>query len=226
MPICINYYGQPRELERTKRIYDEFLASSSHDVYICYTTWDTESIQEFRKLFPNSYIRQIPVPDTEALYSETINRFSIDPSNRSRKSMAHYILGLYIKKHSYYMIEQLSSDIGATFDIVVSLRTDVYLYDCIIKDQYDDMLKTFKTNTVFVANAPKFNIYGEFGLPDVFYISDMPTMKKILFQLDILEECVVPRKRFFHPETSFHVSLVRMGLSIIELPLRAFPQSM
>jgi hypothetical protein len=225
MPICINYYGQPRELERTKRMYDEFLASSSHDVYICYTTWDTESINEFRELFPNAYIRQIPLPDTEALYSEPIHRFSIDPTNSSRKSMAHYILGLYIKKHSYYTIEQLSRDIGATFDSVVSLRTDVYLYDCIIKDMYD-MLTTFKTNTVFVANEPKFNIYGEFGLPDVFYISDMPTMTKILFQLDILEECIVPEKNFFHPETSFHISLVRMGLSIIELPLRAFPQSM
>lgn len=223
MPICINYYGQPRELERTKRVYDEFLESSSHDVYICYTTWDTESIKEFRELFPKAYIRQIPLPDTEALYSDIIKRHSIDPSNRSRKSMAHYILGLHIKKHSYYTIEQLSQDIGATFDLVVSLRTDVYLYDFIIKDTYDT---TVKTNTAYVANAPKFNIYGEFGLPDVFYLSDMPTMQKILFQLDIIDECVVPGKKFFHPETSFHVSLVRMKLDIIQLPLRAFPQRM
>jgi hypothetical protein len=226
MPICINYYGQPRELERTKRVYDQFLESSSHDIYICYTTWDTESIKEFRELFPNAYIRQIPVPDTEALYSDIIQRYSIDPTNSHRKSTEHYILGLHIKKHSYYTIEQLSHDIGTTFDIVVSLRTDVYLYDFIIKDKYDDLLTRVKTNTTFVANEPKFNIYGEFGLPDIIYLSDMPTMQKILFQLDIIRECVVPGKQFFHPETSFHVSLVRMKLDIIQLPLRAFPQRM
>ena len=56
------------------------------------------------------------------------------------------------------------------------------------------------------------------------FISNRDTSKKILEQLDILDNCNIANTNFFHPETSFYNAIVFLKIIINELNFGAFPQ--
>ena len=220
--VCINYFGQCRDISVTERMYNNFLKTNDQSIKytILYTTWKDEDTTAFERLFPTAYIKKYDYPDLNN-YKNIIDNSSMDPTN-PLKSIKHYLLGLYIKKMSYYTIEEYSH---INFDCIVSLRTYIYIYDSHLSSVYNIIEK----QTAYVANGPKFDIYlnnGQPALPDVLFISDKDTMKYILHQIDIIEHCKVKNSNFFHPESSFYSSLAFFKLKIVCCNFRAFPQEL
>ena len=175
---------------------------------------------EFKKIFPNSYINFIEKPDLKN-YEYIINNYTLDITN-SYKTIEHYVLGLYIKKMSYTTIINFENNNNINFDFIITLRTDMHLNNH-LSNFYDTINKNLN-NTVYVANSPKFSIYEQESLPVVMFISDKDTSKKILEQLDILINCNIKNTNFFHPESSFYNAIAFSKININELNLFAFPQ--
>jgi hypothetical protein len=219
MKICLNYYGQPRNLDITKYSFDNFIKNDNIEYHILYTTWDNEDITHFKQLFSTCFINQIEKPDLND-YTKIIDNYTVDPTN-PHKTIQHYLLGLYIKKMSYTTIEKYNHD----FDFIISLRTDIYLHDFHLSTYYNTILNNLN-NTVFLPHEPKFPVYNENASPDTLYISNKSVMQQILCQIDILENCSVSNTNLFHPETSFYKSLVFYNLNIQLLNFRAFPQKL
>lgn len=220
--VCINYFGQCRDIGVTEKIYNNFLKTSDPNIEytILYSTWKDEDTTDFEKVFPTAYIKKYDFPDLK-IYKSIVDNYSMDPTN-PYKPLEHYLLGLYIKKMSYYTIEEFNH---ISFDCIVSLRTYIYIYDSHISSIYNNIEK----HTVYVANAPRFEVYSNIGqraLPDVIFASDQNTMKQILHQIDIIEQCKVKNSNFFHPESSFFNSLDFFQLKIVCCNFRAFPQEL
>jgi hypothetical protein len=224
MNICLNYYGQVRNNNITTEIYEKYINDKNNNIYILYTTWDIEDITLFKNYFKDSYIRQINIPKLDE-YSEIINNYKMDPTNPN-KSIDHYLLGLYIKKESYDTIHSFEEEKSIKFDIIISIRTSIYINNK-VSDYYTTILDNSndENDTIFVANRPCFKNYDDESLPDVFYITkNKVVMKNVLSQIDILKDCLVTNTNFFHPETSFYKSLNHFNLNIVKLDLYAFPQ--
>jgi hypothetical protein len=218
--ICINYYGQVRNVNITRNTYNKFI-KDNNEYHIIFTTWNNENTKDFELLFPSSYIKKIETPKMDD-YSVYVNNIVVDKTN-NHKNIEHIIYGLYIKKMSYDTIDEYENINNINFDFIISLRTDVYLnrnlnvfYGCI-----DNFLNN---NVVFVAAEPKFQAYNEPALPDVLCISNKVVMKKMLSQLDSLDKCLLANSNQFHPETSFLKYINFLDLKYYELQLRAFPQ--
>ena len=221
MNICINYYGQIRDNNITREVYQNYLNDTNNNIYVLYTTWDDEDINVFKECFNDSYIRQINNPSLDK-YTEIMNKYIMDPTNPN-KSVKHYLLGLYIKKESYNTINTFEEEQNIKFDIIISMRTAIYINNH-ISEYYNTILNNDE-HTVFVANSPCFDVYRQPALPDVFYITkNKSVMKNVLSQIDILDNCSVTNTNYFHPETSFYKSLVYFNLNIVKLNLFAFPQ--
>lgn len=220
--ICLNYFGQCRNIDITEKIYNEFIKTNDPNIEytILYTTWKDEDTTAFANLFPNAYIKKYDYPDLND-YKNIINNYSMDPTNiANEKTLTHYLLGLYIKKMSYNTMKEFGHN---NFDCVVSLRTYIYIYDSHLSSIYNIIQK----DTVYVANSPKFDIYSQYGqpaLPDVIFISDENTMKYLLHQIDIIENCSVKNTNAFHPESSFYNSIAFYNFKIVCCNFRAFPQ--
>jgi hypothetical protein len=224
MNICINYYGQIRNNNITTEIYKNYIDDKNNNIYVLYTTWVDEDVSLFKDYFKDSYIRQVDIPNLDD-YSDIINKYKMDPTNPN-KSITHYLMGLFIKKESYNTIDNFEEEKNIKFDIIISLRTSIYInnkiseyYDIILNNDYS------KNNTVFVANEPCFDVYKDPSLPDVFYITKSKSvMKNVLSQIDILENCLINNTNYFHPETSFSKSLLYFNLNIVKLNLFSFPE--
>lgn len=67
MNICVNYWGQPRLMDVIKNVYDTQIKDDSNNFHICYSTWKTEDVSTFKRIFPNSYIKQYDMPNLEKL---------------------------------------------------------------------------------------------------------------------------------------------------------------
>ena len=221
--ICLNYYGQPRDTEITKNTFNTFINTNNINYYIVYTTWKDEKIDEFQQLFPNSYINLVDKPDMQN-YDNLINNYRLDNSSiLNRKSLEHYIMGLYIRKMSYTSIIAFEEKNNINFDFIVSLRPDIYLDNHLCN--FYDIIRTNLDNVVYVANNPTFAIYyNQPALPEGMFISNKINSKKILEQLDILDKCVVNNTNFFHPESSFYNAITFLQINIYNLNLSAFPQ--
>jgi len=220
MHICLNYFGQPRNIENTIIEFNQYIHSNDNNINysILYTTWDTENVDEFKKHFKNSYINLIEKPDLSK-YDYLINNYTLDYSN-SYKNIEHYVLGLYIKKMSYTTIINFEKSQNINFDFIITLRTDTCLNNH-LSNFYSDVIKNLN-NTVYVANHPKFSIHNQPSLPNTFFIADKRTTKKILEELDISQYCNIKNTNFFHPESSFYNVMVYSNIDINELDLYAF----
>lgn len=221
MHICLNYYGQPRNIELMKNTFEHHIKNSDITYHLLYTTWDTEPVDEIVKHFQNVFILQYPHPDNN-IFTDLINRFSMDPGNW-HKTVLHYLLGLYIKSMSIKTIEEYEKNTNIKFDFIVSLRSDIYInrnfsifYDLIAQNMNDKM--------VYVACDPKFDVYSQPALPDVMFMANKYVTYKMLDQLAIVEHCAVKNKNWFHPESSFFNAIEYLGFVINELPFKAFPQ--
>ena len=225
MNICLNYYGQVRNNSITTETYKKYIDDKKNNIYVLYTTWDTENVTQFKDYFTNSYIRQINVPNLYDEYSDIINKCKMDPTN-PHKSITHYLFGLYIKKESYNTINTFEEEKNIKFDVIISMRTSVYINNN-ISNYYNAILNNVNDEhcTVFVANEPCFDVYNQGALPDVFYITrNKSVMKNVLSEIDILDHCLITNTNFFHPEASFYKSLAHFKLNIVKLKLFAFPQ--
>ena len=226
MNICLNYYGLPRNSEITKFTFNKHIHTNDNNInyYVLYTTWENENVDEFKKIFPNSYINFIEKPDIQK-YNYIINNYNLDPGN-PHKTIDHYVLGMYIKKMSYTTITNFEKNNNINFDFIITIRPDIYLNNH-LSNFYDFINTNLKNkdlnNTVYVANTPKFDVYGQPALPDVMFISDKDTSKKILEQLDILVNCTLKDTNIFHPESSFYNAITFLKINIHELNLFAFP---
>lgn len=221
MNICLNYYGQPRNIELMKHTFDQHIQNSNITYHILYTTWDTEPIEEIKQKFPNSFISQYPHPNND-MFTHLIDRFIMDPGNQ-HKSLLHYLLGLYIKSMTIKTIEEYEKNTNIKFDFIISIRSDIYMNHN-ISDFYDFILDNINNNMIFVACDPKFDSYSQYALPDVMFISDKSVCEKMLNQLYIIEHCAVKNTNWFHPESSFFNTIEYFQLDIKELPFKAFPE--
>jgi hypothetical protein len=123
---------------------------------------------------------------------------------------------------SYTTIINFEKNNNINFDFIITLRPDIYLNNHL--SNFYSIINKNLNNTVYVANSPKFSIYNQPSLPDVIFISDKDTSKKILEQLDILLNCNIKDTYFFHPESSFYNAITFLKININELNLGAFPQ--
>lgn len=226
--VCLNYYGQLRDINRLKEMYYKYIHIIENDLnnqnvkyHVIYTTWNTEDVSGFKEFFPNSYIEQIDQPNMEN-YNYLIDKYKIDVTN-SHKSMDHYVKGMYVKQMTCTTIKNLENINNINFDFIVTLRTDIYI-NKYLPSYYDIIINDLEDDTVYVPNEPKFAIYQTPALPDVITISNKKVTEKVLNQLSILEHCTVNGSNFFHPETSFYNCLKYFDLNIVELDFKAFPQ--
>lgn len=223
MRVCINYFGQIRDMNITIETFNNFIKESVHETHILYSTWDDENIELFKNYFHESYIKTYQKPDlSEPYYNNIIQNYTMDYSNPN-KTIEHYLLGLYIKSKSKNTIEHYEKEKNIKFDIIVSLRTSVYLFDKHISCFYNDIYES-GSDYIYTAYDPCYNIHNEIALPDVIFIGKEYSNKKALDQVSILEKCKLYNQNVFHPETSFAKSLQMMGLVIKKLNFRAFPQ--
>ena len=219
--ICINYFGQIRNIDVLKKTYSEFIYNHNYNYHILLTTWEDEKmIDKFKQIFPNSYVRKVILPDIN-IFQDIIKKYTIDPTN-SHKSIEHYLLGLYIKNETKNTILEYLDQININFDIVVTLRTYIYIFDNNISQFFEHINN--EENKIYIACDPKFNIYNQNAKPDVIFLSNQDVTLKAVNHFDCLEKTVVNNTNYFHPETSFGKNIIEKKIDIVELPFRAFPQ--
>jgi|688.fasta_scaffold60659_2 hypothetical protein len=222
MKICINYFGQPRKLEVMDATFNTFLNDDENEIHILWTTWKSENIEEFLRIFPNSYINQIDEPDMNE-YKNILYNYTLDHTN-SRKNIIHYIKGLYVKYKASETIANYEQYNKLKFDIVITTRTETYI-NCAGKlNKYYQQIINNDSNSVYVASHPTFDIYNNGSYPDVMLISSSDTMKKALTQINVIDKCNVNGTNWFHPETASYKSLIILGINIIQLDFSAFSQ--
>lgn len=223
MKIGISYWGQLRDMSITSHTFNNFIKDPNNELHILYTTWDNENVTEFKKFFPKCYIKTFKSPDLNP-FSTIINNYTLDDSNK-HKSITHYVLGLFIKSKSKETIEIFEQTYNIKLDLIVSLRTDTYLYDNHLSTFYNDIYKN-KENVVYTATEPKWAIYNQQALPDVIMLGKTSVIKRALLQIYILDKCSLHNTKIFHPETSFHKCLDKMNFTILPVNFRAFPKKL
>jgi len=226
MNICLNYYGELRNLELTKYTYLNYIKSDNAKYHIIYTTWEDTNIDKFIEFFPDAYINKIAYPDIHH-YKDLLNNYTMDITNPN-KTLSHYILGMYVKQSTRYTIDNYIEQNNVTFDLVITLRTYLYFNRSFVS-YYGLVLPTLSNNNVYVPEKPKFDVYktshNQDALPDGLTISNTHVAKIVVSQLDILNNCVVNNTNYFHPESSFYNMLFYNQLEIKILPnLFSFPQ--
>jgi len=223
MKICLNYYGQLRNINILKETFLKHLYSTEYTYDIVYTTWKNEDTQAFESFFPEAFVNKIDEPNMED-YTNILNNYEIDIGN-SRKTLEHYLKGLYVKQKSYNTVIKFEKENDILFDIIITIRTDAYLNKNLSQFyNYIFDISIQNSNVVFTGCEPCFAVYNQKALPDTMVISINNTLKRTLYQLSILENCVVINTNFFHPESSFYNALIYQNLDIIELPFGAFPE--
>jgi hypothetical protein len=216
MNICINIYGQQRDLNRTLKVVEQ-IKDNINNFIILYTGWEHETLK-FNEYFPDAYIRRITKNDD--LIKEYINKYSfiqIDCTN-IHKSIEHIITGFYIKNESFKTIEDyLKINNNKKFDIIITIRTDTIIFDN--KKVDFEFIKNNTLDKVYVCKEHNFDIYNQGACNDVFVLSNHNNMIKILDQLNYLDKVLLNDNVTFHPETSFYKYLTYCNFDICRLDL-------
>ena len=215
--ICVNYYGQPRNIDNCTNIFNNFIFDYNCKFTILYTTWNTENIEQFKDKFENAYIRCIDKPE-EKKFKDLINKYKVDQTN-SHKTLYHCLLGLYIKYESGNTIKEYIKN-TYNFDIIITLRTDTKLS----KNPYFNFYNNIIDNSVYIPNEPKYDVYKNGACPDTSFMSNQNVMLKILNQVNDFQHCIL-KNTIYHPESSFYNYLIYLKLNLIYLPIYSFPCS-
>jgi hypothetical protein len=216
MNICINIYGQQRNLNNTINTINQII-NEDHKFTILYTGWNNEETQ-FEKIFPTSYVRRID-KDNNIInkYLQKYSDIKSDITNK-HKSIEHIIIGFYIKNQSIKTINQyLELNPGLKFDLIITIRTDTLIYNN-KKINYNEINDLSK---VYICKEIDFNIYNMNACNDVLVISNYEIMLKILDQINYLDKVTINNNQF-HPETCFYkylnnvsnFDLVRINLKV------------
>lgn len=223
MNICLNFYGQPRNVQLTLNTFNNCINTSDVTFHILYTTWDKENIDEFKQAFPNAFIRQYQHPDLNN-YTHITNNYIMDPTNQNlHRSIQNSVFGLYIKSMTEYTINDYEFFNNIKFDFIITARTDIYL-NMNICCFYKYIIDSINDNSVYVAHEPTFTIYPEQpSIPDAMFIANRVVTLKIIKQVHFLQHCVVKNTNYIHPESSFFNALSYLGLHIEKLNYTCFP---
>ncbi len=225
MKICLNYYGQIRDIGILRRTFKDFIQTGNENQYhIIWTTWKTEDVSLFKHQFPNSYTLQYEEPNMDN-YKYITSNYNLDITNNQRKTISHYVKGLYIKSKSIETITKYEKEHNIDFDMIITLRCDTIIHDNHLYGFYEQILENAH-NTIFLANGPRFAIYNEPADADSMFIANKQVSFKMLAQIDILPHCVINNTIYFHPETAFTKAILYLNLRIIHMNIRAFPQQL
>jgi len=231
MQICLNYYGQLRNITLTQSIFNKFIDTSNVTYHILYSTWNNENIEPFKKVFHNSYINQYDYPDFSN-YKNITESYAVDPTNSGNyineyphvRTMNHCILGYYIKSMTDHTITKYESLHNINFDIIVTLRTDIYL-NINISEFYNYIKENINDNVVFVAYDPEFAVFpNQPAVADSIFIANRLVTTKILKQIDLLQYCAVKNTNYIHPESALYNLFEYLGLNIIKLQFKGFSE--
>ena len=221
MNIAINYYGQLRDITRMIEMYNNFIKDDNINYHILWTTWTLENKEPFKIFFPNSYINSVEELGFNE-YNTIINNFCMDKTNPN-KTFEHYAKGLYIKNKSIETINNYEIENDISFDFIITIRTDIFIYDNHLSIFYKEIKKILTDDVIFIANEPKYNIYNQGGEPDCIFISNKVATKKMLNQINNLSNCTLNESNILHPETAFGKNIISNNLIKYNLNLRVFP---
>ena len=202
MNICINFYGQQRDLQNCIEMLKNNILNKENNFYILYTGWEDEE-QIIENLLEPCFIRRISFD--KILFNDYLKKYSnieVDPLN-PYKTLEHVIRGLYIKQQSINTINEFVEKNNINFDIIITLRTDTKLSHSLFIDYY--YIKQLGFQNIYVSRESNFdyNVYNIGATSDFIFISNYENSLKILNQLDNLEDCLIDNTNYFHPETSF-----------------------
>jgi hypothetical protein len=218
MNVCLNFYGQPKNIRNLRDVYDKYLYNEKYNYHIVYTTWKTENVELFRSFFPNAYINQIDCPDeTNEIYKNITMNYNIDPTNLAgRKNIQGFFLGLYSKDYSRNTILEYETQNNIKFDLIVSLRPDTNL-----NANVSLHFEKFVENEIYVASDPCYNIYQQGAYPAAFDMAKRDVMMYLLDFIKIINYCTLNGTNIFHGETSLYKLIKIKNLQIVFLDFHA-----
>ena len=198
MNICINIYGQQRNLDNTIKTINQII-DNTNKFTILYTGWNHEEML-FEKYFPNSYVNRIEKNNKIIEeYKDKYNFIKIDQTNK-HKSLEHIITGFFIKSKSINTINNYMKTNNIIFDLIITIRTDTIIYYN-TKVNFNEVSSLSK---VYICKERDFNHYKQGACNDVFVMSNYNNMVKILNQIEYLDKVTLNDNITFHPETSFY----------------------
>jgi hypothetical protein len=209
MNICINYYGQIRDIEDCKYMFDNYIFETRNKYHILFTTWEDENIKPFIEKFSESFISTNKQVDESAFDKGLLTKYTIDRTQRKDKTLFHYLKGLYIRNKTIDTILMYEKNKNIKFDLIITLRIDTT-----ISNALSDFYKNVMDKNICVANEPRFNIYDTGSYPDCLCFSNRDNMLNILDCLKDIEKCCVKDTNFFHPETTSYNIIINKKLDI------------
>lgn len=220
MNICVNYWGQPRQLNIIEDIYKNQINDNINNFHICYSTWKTENIENFKKIFPNAYIKQYDFPDL-SLYNNIIDNYHYDDTTVSR-DIKNYILGIYILEQSLKTINEFKEMNNVNFNFIITIRPDTDIYNGTLFSYYSDINNNINNdnNTFYTANSPRFDVYNEGAVPNALFISNLHNMSKLLTFPDFKNISIM--QNIIHPETAAGKNIKYNKFNLKYLNLYAF----
>lgn len=218
--VCLNFWGQPKNIQNLQNMYESFIYDPQYDFFIVYTTWNSENITTFKNFFPTSYINLIDLPSTnDPNYMDIVNNYTLDWTNKANgRLIKSYFLGLYCKDYSRNTINNFETNNNIKFDIILTLRPDTKLFTN-ISHFYKEINNT--SNTICVASEPRYDIYREGSYPDALCISKRNEMFQLLDFINELKLNTLYNTNIFHPETASYKIIVNKNLLIKYLDFNA-----
>ncbi len=196
MNICINYYGQPRGLKIIENNFYEKVYDNKNNFHILYSTWSSENTEDFKKIFPNSFIKKYDLPDMNN-HIDLIQNYGMDSSQVN--GIENYIKYLTIKNNSLQTIIDYEQIKKINFDIIITMRPDHIFYNDNLYNYYDYFMT--KDDYIFVPVDPCYDIYGEGGYQCSFCMCNRTNIDKILSKIQIIKYLTLNNTNIFHPET-------------------------
>lgn len=220
MNILINYFGQPRNIPLCENVYNLHINDKINTFHVCYSTWNTEDIVEFSKIFPSAFIMQYDYPDITK-YQDIINNYKYEHYSRD---ISHYVYGLKIRENSINTIDEYIRLHSINIDFIINIRTDTDIYTDNFKDEgilyryYNLIIKD--TSNVYLANKPRFDIYNVGAIPDALIISNYNNTKSILTFPDF--SSITAYDKIIHPESATGKMIINNNINKIFLNMHAF----
>lgn len=220
MKIAINYFGLPRTPQNARQIFDKYICDPAHEFHFMYTTWNVENTASVERQFQEIFIRKEPIPSKQ-YFSYLINNYVLDETNTiKRKTLYHYLLGIYIKDKSRLTVEAYETTHNIIFDLIITLRLDTDIKDAHLKQFYNKL--QLNESIVYSASEESFDIYEEGSYPDNILIGGHDFHLKSLQLLDALPHCTLKDGRTFHPETTSYKTVNYYGGRVEYLPFYSF----
>jgi hypothetical protein len=204
MNICINFYGQQRDMSNCINMLSNNLLDNKNKFYILYTGWKNEE-PLFEKMINPCFVRRITADkDKIDNYLKKYSNIQLDATNvANSKIFENIIYGFYIKNESINTINECINKFAIHFDLFLTLRIDTKILTPLFNEYEYIKQKGFQNVYVSKKDRLDWDIYKVGAISDFICISNYENTVKILNQLDNLQHCLIGNTSMFHPETSF-----------------------